>query len=125
MVAQHVGADRELSSPSNSARTAQDARAGVGHSDNQSQREPLQNGLSKRDQSRRSADAHDRKRFAQRSTSSKSVLRMTKMLVIVSSSFLLLNLPSHSIRVYYFIVSWMGRYELITHRLQSCLKLFR
>ncbi len=65
------------------------------------------------------------KRFTSRSTSSKSVLRMTKMLVIVSSSFLLLNLPSHSIRVYYFFVSLMNKYHLITHRLQSCLKLFR
>ncbi len=59
------------------------------------------------------------------STTSRSVLRMTKMLVIVSSSFLILNLPSHSIRIYYFIVSWQNKTHLITHRLQSCLKLFR
>ena len=59
------------------------------------------------------------------SATSRSVLRMTKMLVIVSSSFLVLNLPSHSIRIYYFIVSWQGKMHLITHRLQSCLKLFR
>ena len=75
-------------------------------------------------QSKSSSESRDRKRFS-RSSSSKSVMRMTKMLVIVSSSFLLLNLPSHSIRVYYFFVSWMNQYHLITHRLQSCLKLFR
>ena len=82
-----------------------------------------QNGISS-DQSRSRTESRDKKKLS-RSSSSTSVMRMTKMLVIVSSSFLLLNLPSHSIRVYYFFVSWMNKYHLITHRLQSCLKLFR
>ena len=83
-----------------------------------------QNGISS-DQSRSRTESRDKKKFSRSSSSSTSVMRMTKMLVIVSSSFLLLNLPSHSIRVYYFFVSWMNKYHLITHRLQSCLKLFR
>ena len=82
-----------------------------------------QNGISS-DQPRSRTESRDKKKLS-RSPSSTSVMRMTKMLVIVSSSFLLLNLPSHSIRVYYFFVSWMNKYHLITHRLQSCLKLFR
>ncbi len=54
-----------------------------------------------------------------------SVIRLTKMLVLVSTTFLLLNLPSHSIRVYYFLLSWLNKLHLFTHRCQSCLKLFR
>ena len=87
------------------------------------QQRMLQHG-DRQSQSKTSTESHDRKQFT-RSNSSRSVLRMTKMLVIVSTSFLLLNLPSHSIRVYYFFVSWMNKYHLMTHRLQSCLKLFR
>ena len=83
-----------------------------------------QNGISS-DQSRSRTESRGKKKFSRTSSSPTSVMRMTKMLVIVSSSFLLLNLPSHSIRVYYFFVSWMNKYHLITHRLQSCLKLFR
>ena len=118
MVIKHNGIDRELS-------TDGGTRISQSKHSKSSPHIPLkrkdQNGDN---QSKSSSESRDRKRFC-RSSSSKSVMRMTKMLVIVSSSFLLLNLPSHSIRVYYFFVSWMNKYHLITHRLQSCLKLFR
>ena len=48
----------------------------------------------------------------------RSQLKITKLLLIVSTVFLLLNLPSHAIRVYYFLMSnftasWKPSYSLV------------
>ena len=52
---------------------------------------------------------------------SKSIVHMTKMLVIVSSAFLLLNLPSHIIRICAFLTYYVS---MNTHVLTTFRKLF-
>ncbi len=52
---------------------------------------------------RSSQNIHKKKKI--NTSSSRSIVRMTKMLVIVSSTFLFLNLPSHAIRIYVFLLN--------------------
>ncbi len=50
--------------------------------------------------------------------------RITKMLLVVSTMFLLLNLPAHSIRIYFFVMAFVNPYYQPPRFLISLQKLF-
>ena len=54
-----------------------------------------------------------------------TLMHMTRMLVIVSTTFVLLNLPSHSIRIYTFFMTLYNPSYQASHVLVSCQKLFQ
>ena len=62
-------------------------------------------------------------RLRTKGTSTTSVMRMTKTLVVVSSVFVLLNFPSHAIKSYMFVAEFIYPVYVPSHELQSCLKL--
>ena len=74
-----------------------------------------------------SSKAHTHRLVRQSTTSSaqRTLTHMTRMLIVVSTSFVLLNLPSHSIRIYTFFMALYDFQYRASHALVSCQKLFQ
>ncbi len=60
-----------------------------------------------------------------RTVSTRSLVRLTYMLVVVSMVFLVLNLPFHAIRMYVFVISLNSDNYVPSHRIHSWQKIFQ